>query len=156
MRIVDRATFLALPAGTLFAKYETCMFGPLAIKGESLSPCGSPVDFDYATIGDAIEYADICEYTALLDTLQASNGATSVPMDFETEVRDGLFTVDQLFAVWDRDDVDALIDRLFSALGSAYGVHLCCGCCCRVCGHGHGAGRQSHTEACKQRNVRGV
>lgn len=35
MRIVDRKTFLAMPIGTVFSKYEPCVFGNLCIKGET-------------------------------------------------------------------------------------------------------------------------
>jgi hypothetical protein len=36
MKIVNLDTFITLPSGTLFAKYEPCVFGPLSVKYETL------------------------------------------------------------------------------------------------------------------------
>lgn len=98
MKIVDRSTFLALPEGTLFSKYEPRVFEELQIKGRSLPSD----DFMYTEISDAG-----CP-TNLEDTV--------FEMDFDTEARDGCSDQDQLFAVWDYRDVAMLIDKLRSCL----------------------------------------
>lgn len=53
-------------------------------------------------------------YFDLLDTMQ--DGEPSPPMDFDFAGRDGMFDKDQLFAVWERRDVEALIKVLQGTL----------------------------------------
>lgn len=109
MRIVDRKTFLAMPAGTVFAKYEPCVFGEMLIKGESL-----PDDFCYQSIVDAIECTS--DRDAMEALFQAEHTGMSIPMDFDCQGRDGCFDQDQLFAVFESADVVKLIERLRQAL----------------------------------------
>ena len=110
MRIVNRKTFLALPANTLFSKYEPCYFGELQIKGETTEFN----DFLTQDIADAIEgcpsrHGDILEDSA--------DKGTSFSMDFECCGRDGCYyDDDQLFAVWEQADVEGLIIRLIQCL----------------------------------------
>lgn len=42
----------------------------------------------------------------------AQENGVSVAMDFETQGRDGMFDHDQLYAVWEPQDVAALVERL--------------------------------------------
>lgn len=113
MRIVDRKTFLAMPEGTLFSKYQPCVFEDLLIKGESLEN-----DFFYQSISGAIDSNDSGEFVDLLD--KAKSEGVSLAMDFECEGQDGLFDDDQLFAVWERADVEKLIARIQAAFLVAY------------------------------------
>lgn len=115
MRIVDRATFLAMPAGTVYAKYEPYLFDHLAIKGDTWPHGNDPIrsDFLYQSVTHSFDRADSTDFGDVLD--RATAGGT-VPMDFDTTARDGLFDEEQLFAVWDRHDVEALITRLRKAL----------------------------------------
>lgn len=112
MRIVNRATFLQLPHETVFAKYQPQSFGDLLIKGETHGN-----DFLYQSINDAIMCNDSDELYDLLD--DAEKGNSSLDMDFDCQARDGLFEENQLFAVWDRRDVESLITRLQSTLTQA-------------------------------------
>jgi len=109
MRIIDRKTFLEQPPGTVYAKYEPCFFGPLLIKGDSL-----PNDFGYQQIADAIDCTGSGDFADKL--FFAQENGESIPMDFDCQGRDGLFDDDQLFAVFDRVDVEQLIARLKDAL----------------------------------------
>lgn len=106
MKIVDRLTFLALPAETLFSKYEPCVFGDLCIKGDSIKD----IDFFYQTIVDAIACNDSNEFADKL--LAAERTGESVSLDLDYQGRDGCFDAGQLFAVWEPADVAALIARL--------------------------------------------
>lgn len=106
MKIVDRKTFLSLPAETLFSKYEPCVFGDLCIKGDTL---GSN-DFAYQQIADAIACNDSGEFADKLLAAERTGG--SVALDLDCQGRDGLFDDDQLFVVWEPADVAALIARL--------------------------------------------
>lgn len=125
MRIVDRPTFLELPAGTLFATYEPCIFGDLQIKSDTCRrPDGSAIDFYTQEIsGGWFEGTkDSFDWIDTLDKIQA--GEPSPPMDYDIESRDGLFDQDQLFAVWEADDVRNLIARLSRALLEGYTMPL--------------------------------
>ena len=105
MKIVDRATFLSMPQNTVFAKYEPSVFGPIEIKGETWGN-----DFLTQQIVDAIDSDGTSDFMAKLDDAQA-NG-TSLKMDFYCLGRDGCFDDGQLFAIFEKVDVMALIERL--------------------------------------------
>lgn len=112
MRIVNRTQFLALPAGTLYAKYQPCVFEDLCIKGDSLEN-----DWFYQDIVGAISSHDSGDFTDKLE--RARVDGESLPMDFYCQGRDGCFDSEQLFWVFERQDVGALICRLHAALGES-------------------------------------
>ncbi len=109
MKIVNRAEFLKLPENTLFSKYRVCCFGELEIKGKSY-----PNDFMSQEINSAIRCDNSDEFLRQLE--QARAEGVSLSMDFDVEGRDGLFENDQLFAVWEDEDVEELIARLLKCL----------------------------------------
>lgn len=116
MRTVDRATFLQLPAGTVFAKYEPQVLDEVCIREDTVHG-----DFVVQHLDPWFEgYDDSLAYHDVLEAMRL--GATSPPVDYEYCGRDGLFDDDQMFAVWDKADVMALIARLQKALGDGYGV----------------------------------
>ena len=114
MRIVDRATFLTLPAGTLYAKVSPdpscCVFGELLIKGESLGNDWVVQEL----VGWFTDCNDSGELIEAWDQLRAG-GERAV--DFDCDGRDGLFDMDQMFAVFNRTDHINLLKRLITALG---------------------------------------
>lgn len=114
MRIVNRETFMALPAGTLYAKYVPCMFESLSIKGDTIYHDGKAIDWFCQQIADAVDAKDSGEWGNLLEESELTG--KELAMDFECEGRDGCFEDDQLFAVWSRQDVAQLIDRLTRTL----------------------------------------
>ncbi len=110
MRIVDRAAFLALPAGTVYSKYEPCIFGELHIKGDTWGN-----DFLCQQIADAIAAKSSNEFDMQL--AEAQQAGASIPMDFDCLGRDGCFDGPVTwFAVWEPADVEMLIARLAVAL----------------------------------------
>jgi len=113
MKIVNREQFLSLPTGTLFSKYSPCVFEDLRIKGDT---CGN--DFVVQQISDAVDASSSAEFVDLLSF--AVEEGRSVNLNFDYAGRDGLFDKDQLFAVWERKDVEQLIDRLQQALREGY------------------------------------
>lgn len=124
MRIVDRAAFLAMPKGTVYAKFEPIWWQGLAIKEASIVTGGDPPgrgDWFYQDIADAIATRSGVDVLTELEDLTEQSLATgsSIPMDFDGLGRDGLFEPDQLFAVWEQQDVRALIERLQRALRDA-------------------------------------
>jgi len=110
MRIVDRATFLALPTNTVYQKYEPVFFGPISIKLDSLSADWIELDVsnpDFKEASDSGAWAELCS--------QMEDGR-SIPLYMESCVRDGLFDTNQLFAVWEPHDIKLLIEKLRACL----------------------------------------
>ena len=104
MKIVNRRDFLSLPENTIFAKYEPCFFEEILIKCESLEN-----DFIYQNIVDAIDVNDSGSFSQALTNAEQGE---SLFMDFFCESRDGMFDENQLFAVFQKEDVIKLIERL--------------------------------------------
>lgn len=115
MKIVDRVTFLAMPSGTLYSKYAPCYLEALYIKGETWGN-----DWLAQDINDAVDCAGSSEFSDVL--LKAEKDGESFNLDFHCESRDGCFEDGQLFAVWEPNDVAALIARLQESLAQAAGL----------------------------------
>jgi hypothetical protein len=120
MRIVDRKTFLTLPAGTVFAKHravdgvrpeQSLCFDEVAIKGDTVAG----VDF---VVQDLFPMPEDCnDSSEWSDAIGAAfDGVETAPLDFECSARDGLFDQDQLFAVFSLEDQRRLVARLQAAL----------------------------------------
>lgn len=101
MRIVSRNEFLSCPHGTMFSKYRDVVFDSLCIKGDSTGN-----DFWYVSLAESVDCEDIVE--VMIDR----KSGQVFRFDFECYSRDGLFDSDQLFAVWDSEDVLNLINIL--------------------------------------------
>jgi hypothetical protein len=113
MKIVDRKTFLALPAGVVYAKCAPWVFDGLCIKGDTIyaNVNNEAIDFFYFGIGaDSIAAHDSGEWGELLDA--SLETGRELAMSFDIQGRDGCFEDDQLFAVFSEQDVKLLIERL--------------------------------------------
>lgn len=118
MRIVDRKTFLDMPAGILFSKYQPHYFTELSIKGESWLGSSSPgVYGDFISLDLLGIHGKNWEGGGdYFDWLEAMiSGSPSGPLDFECGGRDALFDADQLFAVWEKPDIEGLMRLLTKA-----------------------------------------
>ncbi len=62
MKIVNRKTFLSLPKGILFSKFEPDVFREVEIKGGSL-----PNDYFYQDIASAIQCSGSNDFSDKLD-----------------------------------------------------------------------------------------
>jgi len=98
MRIVSLEQFLAMPPGTLFAKYEPQMFGELRVKGESI-PAAS--DFFYRPLWSVAAGSSEELYVAMRDAVAVGE---DVEITVDCEERDGLFVYHQLYAVFSDDE----------------------------------------------------
>ncbi len=113
MKIIDRHAFLALTAGTVFAKYEPHFFAPLTIKQATDGADFYVQDLIPEFVGNESEE----DWTASLDAVE--EGEASPPLDYDLIGLDGLLDRDQLFAVFEPRDVEALIARLQQALADS-------------------------------------
>lgn len=125
MRIVDRKTFLSLPAGTVYAKWgsagqlaacdQDLTYGEVAVKGDTVG-------------GDWVEepllpWPEGCEDSEdWVDAMVAAIGGTpTAPLQIgDFGGRDGLFDDGQLFAVYDRVEVERLVALFENSLAAAY------------------------------------
>ncbi len=117
MRIVDRKTFLALPAGTVFAKMalpQVYDIGALCIKGEERGPN------DFWVLDPGHWWTGCGDSGDWFDGIDAMVAGSEFEIDIETVVADGLFDAEQLFLVLSREDVRALIGRFEQALTEGY------------------------------------
>ena len=113
MIIVDRDTFLAMPSGTVYAKVTSPPspdFEPMEIKGDT-SAIG---DFHSRALIGYFEYDD--ENDERIDPVDALLAGQSRRPAFDCDELDGLFDDDQLFAIFEREDVERLIDQLQQTL----------------------------------------
>lgn len=106
MRIVKREEFLKMSSDTLFSLYTPQYFEDIMIKGDTIWPN----DYRVQYIIEAVDCRSSEEFTEIL--CNAEENGTPFKMDFECWSRDGLYDNDQLYAVWDEEDVKALITRL--------------------------------------------
>lgn len=114
MKIVNRKQFISMSPGTLFIKYKPCIFGPLCEKRETIGD----IDFWYINLTNSVDAAGTDEFFKKL-TLAEREGS-SVDLRFDEIERDGAFNDDQLFAVYERNDVLKLIKALDLALNLGY------------------------------------
>ena len=112
MKIVDRKNFLKLPRGTLFQKYQPHIFENIQIKKSSTN-----IDYIFQDLPE-IYLKSSEEMFAILEN--AIKTGCSFQLDFACSTRDGMFEEEQLFAVWEKKDVEALISRLKIALRDGY------------------------------------
>ena len=108
MKLLNRKEFLALPAGVIYAKYDPHIFGELSIKGDSLDHDWYHQDFIEVDARDSDELFEILEI--------ALGSGRSFDLNFNTISRDGLYDGEQLFAVFEKEDVEGLMSRLQESL----------------------------------------
>ena len=119
MKIVDRRAFLAMPEGTVYSNYKPQFFGPLSIKAQTLLHATAAAsmylgDFVCMDLNAALDASGSDDLFHKLD--DAERNGTRLALDFDNYGRDCMFDADQLFAVWDADDVKALIACLQATL----------------------------------------
>jgi len=105
MKIVDRQAFLKLPENTVYCEYKPHIFESVNIKGESVS------NIDYWSV-DIAAPIDCDDSSDMVEKMKLD----SIPLDFESETRDGMFNENQLYAVYEKHDIEKLISRLSLAL----------------------------------------
>lgn len=115
VKLVNRRTFLALPAGTVFQKYGDFGRQSVSIKHDT-TPCSS--DFWYVDLAEP--WPENCQDSGQFFDMQEAfqNGDNFGPLDFECLARDGRFYKDQMFAVWNSNDVVRLINALQESLAA--------------------------------------
>lgn len=109
MRIVNLKTFLELPAGTVFQKYQPCCTGELELKGDNV---GSR---DFCTSSMTGTTAVDCPSSDAFTEAVERAYAEDVPLVQEIWMRDGMFEDDQMFMVWHEHDLYQLAGKLLQS-----------------------------------------
>lgn len=117
MRIVDRKTFLSMPNGTVYCKFDPAIFRDMAVKEGVI---GESSDFLYQDLTPAQFEGDRGSEDHFDTLLAMQESGKSAALEFNCTSRDGLFDADQLFAVFERQDVERLIACLQEALAEGY------------------------------------
>lgn len=115
MRIVNRQTFLSLPENTVYSISHWTPDGgstsitDLKIKGPTVAGADyyetSIPDFDFNSIDEAGEEIE-----------RSIKMGWSVDPDFNVETRNSMLDEAQMFAVWEKEDIERLIVRLKECL----------------------------------------
>ncbi len=112
MKLYTREEFLRLPAGVVFAEYESCSFGAFQIKGDTLT-YNDYREQNLVEINDDLydEYFEAC-----LDFEEKK----TANVDFYDWRRNGLYESNQLYAVLEAHEVRGLVNRLQETLQEGY------------------------------------
>jgi hypothetical protein len=105
MKILNLQQFLMLPENILYTKFDngSFKFSDIAIKDKSLKE-----DWWFQDLMEIEAYSTGEIYSALSNSV---NKGTSFSLDLDYVSRDGLYEEEQLFAVFEKDDVISLIER---------------------------------------------
>lgn len=112
MRIVNRKEFLQLPSGTLYCKYEHTSAYNISIKYDTwesdwlhqeLPTLWSPDESSSSDLYDKLDKAE-------------SDSSYSFSQDLESSNRDGHFDENQMFLIYEKEDIIKLIKKLKSLI----------------------------------------
>jgi len=117
MKIVNKKEFYELPEGTLYSNYVRCSFSSLNVKQSTSYKESIPIDFIYESLIGNVDFSDLSYCDDVL--LEAEKNKTSLPLDFECGERDGMYLEDELFAIYEKQDLEDFIKKLES-LRSAF------------------------------------
>lgn len=109
MKFLSKKEFLNLPAGLVFAKFKPIIFEELQVKGDT-----HVLQNDYY-------YSNFIEVDSedAVDTIFRSlDSGESVPLHDNTWMRDGDYNEEQLYAVFEKQDVEQMVERLQESLES--------------------------------------
>ena len=111
MKILNRQQFLDTPAGTLFSYNDGDTFYDLNVKTSDKEHWET--DFIFFNLIGSFEYKNSGEYDTVIDNLVSG---ASIPAVFYNTSREGLFDKEQLFLVYDKDDIAKMISVLLELL----------------------------------------
>lgn len=115
MKIVDLQAFIQMPGGTVFQKVEPQAAGALEVL-----ELGLKADFVASPISQP-EFEGANSMEGISDKWDEMEAGGSAPLAYgHASARDGLFENQQLFAVYERQDLERLIAYLSAQLARAY------------------------------------
>lgn len=106
MKIMSREEFLAIEHEVVYSNYEPIVFGELLLKVSQYS------DNYWVMCGIADSISDTPYYNEKALLLNPEAVGQSISFDFEKTMKDSSRSDRDMYAVWERDDVIQLINRL--------------------------------------------
>lgn len=97
---------LKMPQGTVFSYYKPCFFNGLYIKN---SDENDEIDFVVSNLVGAVEVNNSEDFVEKCGRMEKGE---SLSTDFNFSGREGMFDNEQLFAIYEKDDVEKLIKEL--------------------------------------------
>ena len=111
MRIVNKQEFYKLPEGTLFANYEPIIFNGLCIKYQNMyNDKNEPIDYIYESLLGNVDCESTEHFADIL--LKAEENGNSFKLDFDCGERDGCYEAEELFAIYEKEDMVEFIRKL--------------------------------------------
>lgn len=103
MRIVDYDTFIELPEGILYREYSPCVFGELQIKVKNISNSNWVLQSLSPTFDEEFQIYEAC---------QRMEQGESLTIDTDSGELDSMFEYDRRFLIYEKKDVQKLINEL--------------------------------------------
>lgn len=104
---------MEMPSGVVWSYYKPCVFHGLYVKDSDSVLVDPSPDFSVSDLIGAVENDSSGDFMEKCERMERGE---SLPVDFEYSSREGMFDDKQLFAVYEREDVEKLIDRLTKTL----------------------------------------
>lgn len=120
MKIVNKEEFYKLPENILYSNYTNYIISELKIKLNTIYYEGisnsleEPIDFCYQSLIGNVKCKNSTDFIEILE--DAKNNKTFFSLDFYCPERDGLYDDEQLFVIYEPDDVIELIRRLHKTI----------------------------------------
>jgi hypothetical protein len=106
MRIISRSQLMEMPKGTLYCKFEPCIFGDLHLKGDTIvNLAGKNADW-WTTTLDELDCDDSGQSYDMQMTMY-NNSNVSYPINFDDNERDGMYDDKATYMVWELCDLKA-------------------------------------------------
>jgi len=102
MRIVNLTEFMKLPKGTVYSKYSPCVFEGLMVKENN----SGEIDWYYQSL-----IGNLTDYNEFFEKCHSYKGE-SIELDFDIIGRDAMYDKGQLFAVYEKKDIENFIKCL--------------------------------------------
>lgn len=115
MRIIGLKEFLTLPEGTIYQKYRDNNFDRLSMKLDTYPEKGCN-DFLLIPLTNEVD----CESPDHFDEITGKalkDSSYNIPLTTNEVLRDGLFEMGQLYAIYDKSEVKDIIKKLQESTG---------------------------------------
>jgi len=106
MKIINKQEFLKLPEDSLYSEYKPCIISGLFIKGGTWDFGDSPSDYIELNLIENIDCESSEEYNDILLYRK------EFKIDYEGGGRNGFFDNEQQYVLYDKEDIQSLINTL--------------------------------------------
>jgi hypothetical protein len=110
MKIINYDEFVSLPKGTLYRETEPCWFGELQIKQDSINENN---DWLLTRLDYLEESHSSDDFIKCYNKMEKGE---SFNLDIHCSERDGMFDYDRKFLIYEKKDVEKLIELLKTCL----------------------------------------